>query len=71
MESLHWYLVARFHIADYDEYLQLVALFRNTAAIEAAKARVRYKSLGELFDRTMALYVATTQRIRERALENK
>ena len=71
MESLHRYLVARFHIADYDEYLQLVALFRNTAAIEAAKARVRYKSLGELFDRTMALYVATTQRIRERALENK
>ena len=71
MESLHRYLVARYHIADYDDYLQLVAMFRNTAAIEAAKARVRYNSLGELFDQTMAIYAATTRRIRERTMAQR
>jgi hypothetical protein len=45
MHSLHRYLVARYHISDPDEYLHLLAMYRNTAAIEALNSRTRYEEI--------------------------
>jgi len=41
MESMHWYLMARYEVETFDDYIHLLALFRNTRAIEAVKARER------------------------------
>ena len=38
MQSLHRYVMARYDITTYDEYIHLLALFRNTNAIETQNA---------------------------------
>lgn len=48
MQSLHRYLMSRYEVETYDEYLHLLALFRNTRAIEAQKARTRYAELQDI-----------------------
>ena len=48
MESLHRYLMARHHVEDFDNYMQLLAMFRNTAAIEALKGRNRMSEIREV-----------------------
>ena len=45
MRALHRYLVARHRVDDYDNYIRLLAMFRNTAAIEANKAEDRRRQL--------------------------
>ena len=47
LQSLHGYIMSRFDIQDMDEYLQILALFRNTRAIEAHNARRRLMELKE------------------------
>jgi hypothetical protein len=37
--------MARYDVRDSDEYLHLLALYRNTQAIEAQKARLRFTEL--------------------------
>jgi hypothetical protein len=37
--------MARYDVRDSDEYLHLLALYRNTRAIEAQKARLRFTEL--------------------------
>ena len=66
MESLHRYLVARYDISDYDYYLKLLAMYRNTAAIEAQNSHIRHASLSMLFQRCSEMHAATVKRIRER-----
>jgi len=41
LESMHRYLMARYEVETFDDYIHLLALFRNTCAIEAVKARER------------------------------
>ena len=67
MESLHRYLIARYDISDYDYYLKLVAMYRNTAAIEARNSYLRHKSLLELYQHCMIMHAAAAKRIRERS----
>jgi hypothetical protein len=50
MESMHQFLMARYQIADYEEYKYLLALLRNTRAIAAHKARSRHAHLWHLQD---------------------
>ena len=45
MESLHRYLMARHHVADYENYIQLLAMYRNTAAIEELKGRKCFEEI--------------------------
>lgn len=45
MVALHRYLIAWHNVNDYDKYLQLLVLFRNTAAIEATKAQARHDKI--------------------------
>jgi hypothetical protein len=45
MESLHRYLMSRYDINIYDDYLHMLSLFRNTRAIEAENALNRYQEL--------------------------
>jgi hypothetical protein len=39
--------MARYDIQSYDDYVHILALFRNTRAIEAQNARQRYTELSE------------------------
>ena len=48
LQSLHRYIMSRFDIHDMDDYLQILALFRNTRAIEAHNARRRLMELKEV-----------------------
>lgn len=45
LQSLHRYILSRYDIQDYDEYLHLLALYRNTRAIEVQKASTRFTEL--------------------------
>jgi len=47
LESMHQYIMARYNIQNLDDYLQILALFRNTRAIEAQNARQRHMDLLE------------------------
>jgi hypothetical protein len=47
LESLHRYVMARYDIQSYEEYIHVLALCRNTRAIEAQNARQRYTELSE------------------------
>lgn len=55
MEALHRYLLARHHIDNYDDYMQLLAMFRNTAAIEGLKGRTRYEEIQRVFAQTSTI----------------
>ena len=48
MESMHRYLMARYEVETFDDYIHLLALFRNTRAIEAVKARERVFELSDI-----------------------
>lgn len=48
LESMHRYLMARYEVETFDDYIHLLALFRNTRAIEAAKARDRVVELTDI-----------------------
>lgn len=50
MESMHHFLMARYDVADFDDYKHLLALLRNTRAIAAHKARSRYTNIRCLQD---------------------
>jgi hypothetical protein len=39
--------MSRYDIRDYNDYLHLLALYRNTRAIEAQKARTRFAELSD------------------------
>ena len=45
IESLHRYLMSRYDIKDYDDYLHVLSLYRNTRAIEAENALNRYQEI--------------------------
>ena len=63
MEALHRYLVARHQVDDYDGYLRLLAIFRNTAAIEATKARARHDELRDAVFQVLAIRDAMLEKI--------
>jgi hypothetical protein len=48
LESMHRYLMARYEADTFDRYIHLLALFRNTRAIEAVKARDRVFELTDI-----------------------
>jgi hypothetical protein len=48
LESIHRYLMARYVVETFEDYIHLLALFRNTRVIEAAKARDRVFELTEI-----------------------
>jgi hypothetical protein len=48
LESVHRYLLTRYKVKTFDEYIHLLALFRNTRAIEAAKAHDRVMELADI-----------------------
>jgi hypothetical protein len=47
LHSLHCFLLARHEVNDFDDYTHLLALFRNTRALEAHNACQRYTELDE------------------------
>jgi len=55
MEALHRYLMARHHVDDYDDYMRLLAMYRNTAAIEEIKARERRSEIQEVIEQAHTL----------------
>ena len=48
MESMHRYLMARYEVETFDDYIHLLALFRNTRATQAAAARDRVFELNNI-----------------------
>jgi hypothetical protein len=66
MQSLHVYLMARFDVPDYDDYLHLLALYRNTRATEAINARNRYLQLEEVSETLSAARQAVLKRLAAR-----
>ena len=66
MEALHRYLVARYHVADYDEYLRILAMYRNTAAIEALKGRTRYEEIQQTLLQVHTIREALLNRLKAR-----
>ena len=50
MESMHRFVMARYQIANFDDYKYILALLRNTRAISAHKARSRHADIQSLQD---------------------
>ena len=50
MDSLHRYLMARHHVDNYADYMALLAMYRNTAAIEAIKAHTHRMEIDHLIE---------------------
>jgi len=48
LESMHRYLMVRYEAETFDNYMHLLTMFRNTRAIEAAKARDRVFELNDI-----------------------
>ena len=66
MQSLHQYLMARYEIDSFGDYIHLLCLFRNTRAIEMEKACAR---VGELEGISASLEIArlsTLRRLQQR-----
>jgi hypothetical protein len=55
MHALHSYLADRHQVGDYEEYLRLLAMFRNAAAIEATKARARHSEIRDAISQILAI----------------
>jgi len=66
MASLHYYLMVRYAVNDYAGYLHLLAMFRNTNAIEAGNARADYAELVDLATSNELARLAVLKRIRDR-----
>jgi hypothetical protein len=66
MQSLHVYLMARFDISDYGDYLHLLALYRNTRATEAINARNRYLQLEQVSETLSAARKAVLEKLTAR-----
>jgi hypothetical protein len=45
---MHRYVMARYEVETFDDYIHILALFRNTRAIEAVKARQRVFELTDI-----------------------
>ena len=66
MQSLHRYLMARFDIETFDDYLHLLALFRNTQAIETLNARRHLSELNEVSKSLESARYAILSRLNQR-----
>ena len=66
MASLHHFLMVRYHVNDYAGYLHLLAMYRNTNAIETENARADYTDLVELATSNELARLAVLQRIKDR-----
>ena len=66
IESLHRYLMSRYDIKDYDDYLHVLSLFRNTRAIEAENALNRYHELQSVASTLENARIQLLRRIDER-----
>jgi hypothetical protein len=58
--------MARFDVDDYESYLHLLAMYRNTNAIDAVNARTHYSELADLGESIDAARLAVIQRLRDR-----
>jgi hypothetical protein len=66
---LHRYLLARYDVEDFEDYTHLLALFRNTRAIEANNARQRYTELSEAAASIEKVRLAFIQQFKDRQSE--
>ena len=66
MQSLHSYLMARFEVETFEDYMQMLTLFRNTQAIEAMNARQRLIELAEASKSIENAQYAILDRLKER-----
>ena len=62
MDSLHQYIMAQHHVADYNAYIRLLAMYRNTAAIEAANARARHDDLRQAIRQILVIREAIIEK---------
>lgn len=62
MEALHRYIMARHHVADYEHYMQLLAMYRNTSAIEAVNGRTRCESIHQAITQAQNIQQALIRR---------
>ena len=66
MQSLHSYLMAQFEVETFEEYIQMVALFRNTQAIEMMNARQQLSELAKVANSFETSRSAILSRLKER-----
>ena len=66
MESLHRYLMARHHVDNFEDYMALLAMYRNTAAIEAIKARTRRREIDDAIQQVAVIRNLVIGRFRGR-----
>ena len=69
MASLHRYLVARYQIEDYDDYIHLLALYRNTRGVQAQNSHSRYDELFETIRAIDSSRLALLHRLQQRHQE--
>ena len=55
---MSWY-----QVDDFEEYLLMLALYHNTHAIEAHKARIQYRELQQVYWSIEAVQIATARQI--------
>ena len=65
MDSFHRYLLSRYDIHTYEDYVHLLALFRNTRAIEAHNARQRYSDISAACASVEELRLSAIQRLKD------
>jgi hypothetical protein len=66
LESLHRHLLARYDIQEFDNYIHILALYRNNRAIEAQNARRRYTELSEASTSIQNAWTSIMRRLHER-----
>jgi len=58
--------MARYDIESYDDYIQILALYRNTRAIEAQNARQRFAELSEASAAVERARLSAIRRLQDR-----
>lgn len=58
--------MARYDIQSYDDYVQILALYRNTRAFEAQNARQRFTELSEACAAVEGARLSVIQTLRDR-----
>jgi hypothetical protein len=71
MESLHRYLMSRYEVDDLQDYLQVLALFRNTRGIECKNAHSRWGELAEIARSLNTARYAILRKLQDRGLVPK
>lgn len=66
LESLHWYLMARYNIENLDDYVQLLALYWNTRAVDAQNACQQLMELSAACTNLEKTRLSVIRRLKER-----